>query len=85
MGGAPSEEEKMKERSFVELLTYVENCLDEGVFSFKFSTLHQLYEKRVWCLGVEKETNRTRFKEKILMYFPQAQQQSDGKHKILVF
>ena len=30
--GAPSEEEKMKGRALVELLTYVENCLDEGVF-----------------------------------------------------
>ena len=69
----------------MELLTYIQNCLDEGVFYFKFPALHQLFEKRVWCLGVEKETNRTHFKEKILMYFPQAQEQSDGKHKILVF
>ena len=72
----------MKARAFVELLTYVSY---EGVFCFKFSALHQLYEKWVWCLGVEKETNRTRFKEIILSYFTQAQEQSNGKHKILVF
>ena len=36
-------------------------------------------------LGVEKETNGSRLKEKVLAHFPQAQEQSDGKNKILGF
>lgn len=80
-----SDEKKVKARALVELFTYVENCVEDGTFYFKFSALHQLYEERVRYLGVEKETNRTQFKEKVLAYFPQAQEQSDGKHKILVF
>ena len=75
----------MKARALVELFTYVENCVEDGTFYFKFSVLHQLYEMRVRYLGVEKEINRSRFKEKVLAYFPQAQEQSDGKNKILVF
>ena len=59
--------------------------MEDGIFCFKFSSLYQLYEKRINCLGVEKEFNRSRFKESILSYFPQAQEQSDGKNKILVF
>ena len=80
-----SDEKKIKARALVELYTYIENCVEDGTFCFKFSVLHQLYEKRVHHLGVEKETNRSRLKEKVLAHFPQAQEQSDGKNKILVF
>ena len=44
-----------------------------------------MYEKRLRNLGVEEKTNRIYFKEKVLAHFPQAQEQSDGKNKILVF
>ena len=80
-----SEERRIKARAIVELFAYMENCVEDGTFYFKFSALHQLYEDRVRYLGIERETNRTRFKEKILAYFPQAQEQSDGKNKVLVF
>ena len=83
--GGSSEEKKIKARALVELFTYIENCVEDGIFYFKFSALYQLYEKRINYLGVEKEVNRSRFKESILSYFPQAQEQSDGKNKILVF
>ena len=59
----------MKARALVELFTYIENCVEEGTFYFKFSALHQLYEERLQCLGVDKEINRTRFKEQVLAYF----------------
>lgn len=75
----------MTARALVELFTHVENCMEDGTFYFKFSDLYQLYEKRLRNLGVEKETNRTHFKEKVAAYFPQAQEQSDGKNKFLVF
>ena len=42
--------------------------------------------KSVFCdLGVQKEINRTRLKEKIFEHFPQAQEQSDDKNIVLVF
>lgn len=75
----------MKSKTIVELFTYVENCVEDGTFYFKFTVFHQLYEKREWYLGVEKENNRTWFNEKVLAYFPQTQKQSDCKNKILVF
>lgn len=80
-----SEEKKVEARALVELIAHIENCVEEGIFYFKFSVLHQMYESRLQDLGVEKETNRSRLKEKILAYFTQAQEQSDGKNKILVF
>ena len=49
-----SDEKKIKARALVELYTYIENCVEDGTFCFKFSVLHQLYEKRVHHLGVEK-------------------------------
>ena len=76
----------MKARALVELFTYIENCVEEGTFYFNFSALHQLYEERLQCLGVDKEINRTRFKEQLSSsILPRAQEQSDGKHKILAF
>ena len=80
-----SEERKVKARALVELFTFVENGVEDGTYYFKFATLHQMYEERVRSLGFEKETKGTQLKEKLLAYFPQAQHQSDGKSKILVF
>jgi len=48
-------------------------------------SFQQLYEKRLCDLGVQEEINRTRLKEKILEYFPRAQEHSDGKSKYLIF
>ena len=42
-----SEEDQLKAMAFVELLTHIENCVENEMFSFKFSVLHQLYEKRL--------------------------------------
>ena len=72
-------------RALSELFSHIENCVDEGVFYFKFSELHRLYEQRIETLGFQREINRGRLKEKILQNFPQAQERSDGKNKLLVF
>ncbi len=80
-----SEEKKIKARALVELYTHIENSVEDGTFCFKFSVLHQLYEKRMHHLGVEQEANGSRLKEKVLAHFSQAQEQSDGKHKTLFF
>jgi len=44
-----------------------------------------LYEKRLNCSNITKEVKRSEFREKLLVKFPQAQEQSNGKNKILVF
>ena len=59
--------------------------MEDGMHYFKFSDLHQLYEKRLNCFNFTKEVNRSQLKEKLLIQFPQAQEQSVGRNKILVF
>ena len=83
--GESFEESQVKARALVELFSYIENCVDEGLFYFKFSVLHQLYEQRIQTLGFQRKINWGRLREKILEYFSQSQDQSDGKNKVLVF
>ena len=45
----------------------------------------QIYEGRLQILGIGKEIYKIRFKEHVLCYFPNAQEQNDGKRAILVF
>ena len=44
-----------------------------------------MYENRVGNLGISKEVNKVRFKERVLEYFPNSQEQNDGKNVLLVF
>ena len=44
-----------------------------------------MYENRLGNLGISKEVNKVRFKERVLEYFPNAQEQNDGKNVKLVF
>ena len=37
---------KIGARSFVELITHIENCVNDGVFYFKFFQLRQLFKSR---------------------------------------
>ena len=80
-----TEDLKTQARAFVELITYVENAVEDSTFCFKFSLLRQLYESRLHILGIDKEINKVRFKKQVLEYFTNAQEQSDGKNKVLVF
>ena len=63
----------------------MENTDHSGTFYFKFSSLHQMYENRLHDLGISKKINKVRFKERVLEYFPNAQEQNDGKNAIFVF
>jgi len=72
-----SEEKETKVRVFAELCSYIENCVEDGVHYFKFSDLYQLYEKWLNC-NFMKEVNRGQLKEKLLIQFQQAQEQSVG-------
>ena len=79
------EENKFEARAFVELIAHVENGVEGGQLYFKLSSLREIYESRLLDLGIRKEINRVRFKDKVLKHFPNAQEQSDGKSAILVF
>ena len=79
------EDNKIEAREFVELITHINNCVNDGVFHFKFFKLRQLFEIRLCALGIQKEINKVRFKNKILEYFSDAQEQDDGRNKVLVF
>ena len=79
------EEGKIEARVFVELITHIENSIENGTFCFKFSALRQIYESRLHNFGITKTINKVRFKDRVLNYFPNAQEQSDGKNIILVF
>lgn len=79
------EEDETEVRAFVELINHVENAVISGTFYFKFSSLRQMYENRLHDLGISKKINKVRFKERVLEYFPNAQEQNDGKNAIFVF
>jgi len=51
------EERKMEARAFVELLTYIENSVEDGEFFFKLSELRFLYESRLTDFGISKEVS----------------------------
>ena len=76
------QEKKIKARTFVELITHVEHCVEGGKFYFKL--VHELYENCLLELGISKEINRVHFKGQLLKYFCQVQEQSDLKNVILV-
>ena len=79
------EEKKKQARVFAELITYIENSVEDGTSCFKFSELRHLFENCLLDFGINKEMNKVLFKEKILEHFPEAQAQSDGNNTILVF
>ena len=79
------EAQKFEARAFVELIMNVENCVEGGQLYFKLSSLREMYENRLLDLGIRKEINKVRFKDKVLKHFPHAQEHNDGKNVILVF
>ncbi len=81
----PNEKQNYEARAFIELTSSVEKSVEDGIFNFKLVDILKLYEKRLQELGIRKEVNKSWFKEKILQYFPQDQEQSDGKHIVLIF
>uniref|UniRef100_UPI00358E26DF uncharacterized protein isoform X2 n=1 Tax=Myxine glutinosa TaxID=7769 RepID=UPI00358E26DF len=80
-----NELKRIQARVFVELVTYIENSVVDGILYFKCSALRHMYEKRLQDLGIDREMNKVHFKEKILRYFPEAQEQNDGKNIVIVF
>ena len=80
------EEKLMQARAFAELVCYIESSVEDGDYIFKLSNLHTLFKDRLCSLGIEKDINKTRFKEQLLAHFSgECQEQSDGKNSLLVF
>ena len=78
------EEKKIEARVVIELCSYIENSVEDGILCFKLSELRNLYQSRLSNFGIIKEINKVRFKEAILSHFPDAQAQNDGKHILLI-
>lgn len=79
--------ERNRARVFAELVAYIENSLEDGIYFYKLSDLHNRYEQRLKELNDDISIHKTRLKEKLLDYFSDMglQQQTDGRNKILVF
>ena len=79
------EEERAKARAFLELCTYIELSVRDGIFFFKLTELRGLYTDRLKALGVHEVVNPTRFKELILEYFPGLQVQHQKNYIVIAF
>ena len=56
-----SEQEITKARAFVKLFIHVENGVEKGTFHFKYSELHQLYEKHLRGVRLTELDSRRKF------------------------
>ena len=82
-----NEEEKQQlARAFAELVAFIESSVENGNYIFKLSELHSLFEDRLCALGLGISINKTRLKKQVLDHFSrECQEQSDGRHTLLVF
>ena len=53
-----------KSVAFVELIEYIDQCVDDGVHMFKLSEVSSLYIQRLVSLGIKKSINKARLKNK---------------------
>ena len=65
----------------------MDDSLSQGIHSFKLSELCTAYEKRIKYFNNDATVNKTRFKGELLEYFKHCgiQEQSDGRHVVLIF
>lgn len=72
---------------FIDLITYLEESRESGIFIFKLCELYSMYVSQLKELGVDKSIHKTRLKLKILDHFlGDCQEQfPDGKSIVLVF
>lgn len=62
--GCQIEESQKKARAFTELVTYIENAVEEHTFCFKLADLRHLFEKRLKEFGTDTEVNNVHSKRK---------------------
>jgi len=71
---------------FAELVSYIENKVENGTYIFTLTDLHGIYEKRLRNIGIGKTTNRFRLKLQLLCHFgTDCQEQFDGRNTLIVF
>ena len=70
---------------FADLVSFIEHALEEGNFCFRIPNLRHMYEHQLRDFNISKEINKSRFKDRLLNQFPQAQEQNDRKNTALVF
>ena len=80
-----NQEKLLEARAIEELFGFIEDSLQEGQYFFKLQELHEMLTKRLQQFGIEKEKNRTKLKEKLLLEFPQATEQMIGKNVVISF
>ena len=80
-------DEKMDESiAFVELVEYIEGCVENGTLLFKLAELSSLYTQRLEDLGIKKTINKTRLKIALLEHYNGTlQEQTDGRNTVLAF
>ena len=80
------EDEKVNEsRAFVELKEYITGAVSNNTHFFVMSELHSMYENRLKDFGNTNSINLFRIKNRLLEAFPEASEQSDGRHNVIVF
>ena len=78
-------DEKLDESmAFVELCSYIEKNVGSGTLLFKLSEIHTLYQHRLDDLGIQKQINKTKLKDRLLQQFPEEEEQFDGKNSIII-
>ncbi|KAG0718811.1 hypothetical protein GWK47_051735 [Chionoecetes opilio] len=56
---ASKPDKKARARAFAELVTYIENEVEEGTLLFKFASLRHLYESRLADFGIRSEVKQS--------------------------
>ena len=80
------EDENVNEsRAFIELVDFIEKSVENETLFFVLAELHDMYQIRLNDLGVNKQVNRFRLKNKLLAHFEEAQEQTDGRRTVIIF
>ena len=82
-----SDLQRAKARAMVELLSYVEALIEDGVNLFSAKDLRNMYQKRLVELGHKISVNKTSFKQTVFAHFEDLgiQDQSDGDKRVYAF
>ena len=76
----------LQARAFSELISNIEDNIENGTYLFKLKDLHAMFTNRLQALGITKTINKTRLKDDIMGNFlGHCVEETDGKNTILVF
>jgi len=76
----------LQARAFSELISYIEDNIENGTYLFKLKDLYDIFINRLQALGISKTINKTRLKDDIMGNFlGRCVEESDGRNTILIF